>query len=57
MGFDLSAIQSCFDILVDFDGVFASTHHLGEQLERVDVGDSGCEGCLYSLGVLLLRVL
>ena len=30
---------------VDIVGVSASTHHLGEQLERVDWGDSGCDGC------------
>ena len=29
--------------MLDIDGVFASTHHLGEQLERVDGGDSGLD--------------
>ena len=28
----------------DFDGEFASTHHLGEQLERVDVEIVGVRG-------------
>ena len=31
--------------VLDIVGVFASTHHLGEQLERVDRGDYGCAGC------------
>ena len=29
--------------MLDIDGVFASTHHPGEQLDRVDLGDSGCQ--------------
>ena len=34
--------------MIDIVGVSASTHHLGEQLERVDRGDYGCAGCFYT---------
>ena len=37
------------NILINTVGVCASTHHLGEQLERVDGGDRGVTGGFYHL--------